>query len=80
MFWRSGEVIRRLRRQVEVLMGENDDLRTVLRQTQNSHNAMVTASERWRELAEQRAGWRELAEKRAAALAAVREALNEKVS
>ena len=70
MFWRTGEVIRRLRRQVEVLMGENDDLRTVLRQTQNSHNAMVTESERWRELAEQRA----------AALAAVREALNEKVS
>jgi len=70
MFWRSGEVIRRLRQQIQVLINENDELRAMLKQADNSRDAMAVQAKQLREVAEQRL----------AALAAVREALEVTVS
>ena len=69
MFFRSGEVIRRLREQVSVLMDEVHVLKADLKQAEKDRrSACFQATE-----------WKDIAERRAAALAAVRNALEETV-
>jgi hypothetical protein len=70
MFWRSGEVIRRLREQIAFLLNENDELRAAVKKADSSRDAIAHAAK----------AWKEIAEKHAANLAAVRNALEESVT
>ena len=70
MWWRTGEVIRRLREQVSVLMTENDELRAALKQADSSKAAIAQAAK----------SWKEIADKSTALLATVRNALEESVN